>query len=263
MLVLPMSSPSSSPARQGATSSYTSRTQREESPQTMELRKKVASTMLSAMSPSPSPHSKRPKLSLQTSLLSSRPPSAGRLSSLAEGPVSPTARNTEVNTYEPPPPTASSAVTFRASFPVLSHSIRMSPTIPSAYGQTSPFPPAEPYSLPLGTHSILRNSPLIKTHSSATSARGSRIMFPARKKVKFSERPEDVAPTPTVEVSEEESDVPISEEQREDRRRIIQQEDGHSSAGHRRWKKRREWIWRPMDDDILLQHSPAGEYHQD
>ena len=80
-------------------------------------------------------------------------------------------------------------------------------------------------------------------------------MFPRTKQVAFSERLVELAPTPVFEDSEEEeTDVLPTEEQRKERRRAIQEEDGHSTAGQRRRKKRREWIWRPMEDDVLMKH---------
>ena len=64
----------------------------------------------------------------------------------------------------------------------------------------------------------------------------------------------ELAPTPVFEEEEGDTYVSLTEEQREDRRRTIQQEDGHSISGQRRRRKRREWIWRPMEDDVLLEH---------
>ena len=80
-------------------------------------------------------------------------------------------------------------------------------------------------------------------------------MFPPAKRVKFSERLVELAPTPVIEEAEdEELDPSLTEEQREERRTAIQEEDGHSTAAPRSRKKRREWIWRPVEDDVLIDH---------
>ncbi len=217
---------------------------RETSPQTSELRKQVA--MLSVMPPNrPSP-AKRPKLSLQTSMTPSpvaqRP--AASLNLPASATHSPTIRNTHANKFEPPAPTPSSAVQPQVNFPTTSYT--------ASSGQ-SPFPQDAPYTLPIGTHSILRNSPLPKRHLSATSARAPRRMFPPVKRVAFQEKLVDLVPTPDVEDSSDvETEVPSTEDEHQRRRETIEAEDGHVVQGRR--KRRREWVWRPMDDDVLVTH---------
>ena len=94
-------------------------------------------------------------------------------------------------------------------------------------------------------------------------------MFAPIKRVAFQEEVM-VAPTPVVVVvagwSEgEEGDEEGTEESEEEqrmRREIIEAEDGHGSApavvGRR--KRRREWVWRPIDgegdDDVMGFHAP-------
>ena len=245
MLVLPMRSQEPSPSRQSRdcyTTTLPAR-HREPSPQT-ELRRQIAGAMMSVM-PSTRPSApKRPKLSLQTSLAPSLnlPPSATE---------SPTVRNTQVNAFDPPPPTPSSAVQPQIHFPTLPPT-----TLAPSSATHSPYPQDAPYVLPLGTHSILRNSPLPKRHLSATSARSARRMFPPVKRVSFAEKLVEIAPTPVIEdPSDTEIDAPATEAEQRRRREVIEAEDGHATPMQGRRKRRREWVWRPMEDDVLTSHN--------
>ncbi len=47
---------------------------------------------------------------------------------------------------------------------------------------------------------------------------------------------------------------PRTEDEVEQRRAIIKEEDGSATPLHGRRKRRREWVWRPLDDDILAEH---------
>lgn len=72
------------------------------------------------------------------------------------------------------------------------------------------------------------------------------------KRVVFQETPVEIIPTPVVEVSDdEEGDKPLTQEEREEKRAVIEAEDGHPRMSGRRSKRRREWIWRPMPEDVM------------
>lgn len=65
----------------------------------------------------------------------------------------------------------------------------------------------------------------------------------------------EVIPTPVVEyASDSEVDTVLTEEEQRRRREIIEVEDGHAKLVGGRRKRRREWIWRPLEDDILIEH---------
>ena len=207
--------------------------------------------------------SKRPKLSLQTS-----PPPPNRskpalnLSFITD---SPTIRNTHVNAFELPPPQHSpysrgSETSSPHHQPAPSSTLSGSSSTAS---HTSPFPVTTPYFLPLGARSILRNSPLPRRHVSATSARAPRKMFPPVKRVIFHDQLEETIPTPTLDDSSDSSDSdssgkpPRTDDEIRQRRAIIEEEDGSATPVHGRRKRRREWVWRPLEDDILSEHHKA------
>jgi len=80
-------------------------------------------------------------------------------------------------------------------------------------------------------------------------------MFPPVKRVAFHEKLVEVVPTPVIEgLSDIETDKPSTEDEHQRRRDIIEAEDGHATPVQGRRKRRREWIWRPMDDDVLASH---------
>ena len=274
MLVLPMRSPSTSPTRQRDPSPYSVRRPcREESPQSLELRKQVANTMLSALPSNPQPAAKRPKLSLQTSLPPSLHAPRAHQALFTASPQSPTAKNTQRNALanDPPPPTPTSAV--KAFVQILSSAENTYTSPSSGASSTSSDSSSSPsktlYTLPLGTRSILRNSPLPKRAlSSFTAARTPKRVFVPTKRVSFSERTPDVVPTPNSEHfpedAEDSSEPPKAAEdiageeetRKEQRRQAIQEEDGHSTTtvndnnGRRkRAKRRREWVWRPLEEE--------------
>lgn len=250
MILLSMRSQDPSPSRQSNDSYNPSlpARRRDTSPHTSEIRKQVAGAMLSVM-PSTRPAApKRPKLSLQTSTLSS--PAAQRsaaVTSLSASTESPTNRNTFANILDAPPPTPTSAIQPQVHFP-------SSSTTSSAFPGISPFHNDAPYILPIGTHSILRNSPLPRRHVSAASTRAPRRMFPPVKRVAFQERLVEFMPTPVIEgLSDSEVETSSTEDDHKRRREVIEAEDGHSTPIHGR-RKRRDWVWRPVEDDALTSH---------
>ena len=90
-------------------------------------------------------------------------------------------------------------------------------------------------------------------------------MFPPVKRVIFREILEDIIPKPVADYSSDTSDSDCGEK----RPRATFEETGlrgrptaeekeeegvPSTPVHRRRKRRREWVWRPLDDDILTAH---------
>ena len=74
-------------------------------------------------------------------------------------------------------------------------------------------------------------------------------------------------PTPVIEGSlEEVEDKAMTDEERVERKANIDAEDGHSSMRGSQSKRNREWIWRPMPEDLpgagedVMQY-PATENH--
>lgn len=254
MILLPMRSQDPSPSRQSNESRNPSPPARHRdcSPQTSDLRKQVAGAMLSVMPSTRPATSKRPKLSLQTATLPS--PLVQRsaaVTTLSASTESPTFRNNCGDEFDVPPPTPTSAIQPQLPFPSAS-------ATSTAFPGVSPFHNDAPYILPIGSHSILRNSPLLRRHVSAASTRTPRRMFPPVKQVAFQERLVEVMPTPVI---EESSDTEIETSLTKDhkkRREVIVAEDGHSTPIPGR-HKRRAWVWRPVEDDVStpLDHNSA------
>ncbi|CAF9941425.1 MAG: hypothetical protein ALECFALPRED_009106 [Alectoria fallacina] len=194
---------------------------------------------------------KRPKLSLQTSTLSlPAVPRSAAFISLSASTDPPTFLNAHANVFDAPPPTPTSTIQPQVHFPSPS-------TISSAFPGVSPFHNDAPYILPIGTYSILRNSPLPPRHVSATSIRTPRRMFPPVKRVAFQERLVEFMPTPVIEgLLDTEVETPSTEDDHKRRREVIEAEDGHSTPVHGR-PKRRDWVWRPVEDDVLTSHDLA------
>lgn len=79
-------------------------------------------------------------------------------------------------------------------------------------------------------------------------------MFPPVKLVTFEERLVEFMPTPVVEgLSDTEVETSSTEDDHKRRREVIEAEDGHSTPVHGR-RKRRDWVWRPVQDDVLASH---------
>ena len=248
MIILPMRSQDTSPSRQSKDSLNPSLPprQRDSPPHMSELRRQVADAMMSVIPSSRPVPPQRPKLSLQTSKLS--PPAVQRSAAvpdLSTTTESPTIQKPHPNTFDAPPPTPISAIQPQVHFPSYS-------TNSSAFsGVSSPFHSTAPYVLPIGTRSILRNSPLPRRHVTATSTRTARRMFSPTKRVAFQERLVEFVPTPVIEgFSDTELESSSSEDDHKRRREVIEAEDGHSTLIQGR-RKRREWVWRPVEDDIL------------
>ena len=80
-------------------------------------------------------------------------------------------------------------------------------------------------------------------------------MFPPVKRVAFQERLVEFMPTPVVEgLSDTEVETSSTEDDHKRGRKVIEAEDGHSVSVHGR-RKKRDWVWRPMEDDVLTSHN--------
>ena len=78
-------------------------------------------------------------------------------------------------------------------------------------------------------------------------------MFSPTKRVAFQERLVEFIPTPVIEgFSDIESETLTSEDDHRRRREVIEAEDGHSTPIH--GGRKRDWIWRPMEDDVSTAH---------
>lgn len=180
---------------------------------------------------------KRPKLSLQTSTLPSPAlQKSAAVTGLSTSTDSPRTRSIHANDFDAPPPTPTSAIQPEINFPT-------STTTSSAFSGISNFHSDAPYILPIGTHSILRNSPLPRRHVSAATTRPPRRMFLPVKRVAFQERLVEYMPSPVIEGwSDNEVDGSSTEEDHKRRREVIEAEDGRSTPVDRRFKKR-DWVW--------------------
>ena len=292
MLVLPIRSPSSSPSRQRDPSPFSIRISREEAPQSLELRKQVASNMLSVVPQQPPGRAhKRPKLSLQTSVFASNLiPSTSCQIGTNLNTQSPTTSNTQQNSRlndGPSSTSSSSSSTTKSDVEILpssSTTTNSSTSLTSSTNSQTSFllSPKIPYSLPLGHRSILRNGPLPRHIRSAITTRMPlKHLFAPVKRVTFTRSsPENILPSSSdetvytisasetkeedsININNEDNDIemviadpstetPEATRRREERKAAIQEEDGgHTSRNSRRSrpKRRREWIWRPTDDD--------------
>lgn len=82
-------------------------------------------------------------------------------------------------------------------------------------------------------------------------------MFPPVKRVAFKERLVEMVPNPVIEEpSDGDPSAELTEDEHQRRRAEIQAEDGHATPVHSR-RKLREWIWRPVDDDVLIQRDSS------
>ena len=83
-------------------------------------------------------------------------------------------------------------------------------------------------------------------------------MFPPVKRVAFQERLIEIMPTPIIEgLSDSEVETSSTEDDHQRRREVIEAEDGHSTPVHGR-RKRRDWVWRPVEDDVLTSRGLAS-----
>ena len=231
----------------------------------------ATNAMISVMSTTRSPIPKRPKLSLQTSNVSALPTGhktrpAPQMTMATESPITDSTRTKALKPscsvpIAPQSPLASSESRSN-DYSSPSPSNSSGSTVSSGY--TSPSPTMVPYSLSIGPRSILRNSPLPQRLVSTTTVRTAKVRFPPTKRVCFQERLEEVIPTQIIQENTEEScdtsivfDVDVSDKRIEDEiseRRALDElleEEALTTKPHSRRKRARDWIWRPLDDDIL------------
>ncbi|KAL8754733.1 MAG: hypothetical protein Q9199_004129 [Rusavskia elegans] len=231
----------------------------------------TAEAMISIM-PTPRPLTpKRPKLSLQTSTISTLPASKQSrtaLSNLSSAVDSPTTyRNTYENAFEPTPSTPLSSKphpdeAFTQIRPVQRPSPQTSLSSSSistvSSGSISPFASAAPYTVALGARSILRNSPLPRRHTTHLSNRPAKRMFHPVKRVSFLETLVEMIPTPVLSESDVSVEDPVTDEgfakdlsagSKSKRMDEIDNVPPPSSGPGRRKRRSRDWISRPIEDD--------------
>lgn len=275
MLLLPSRSPQHPRGRcnhsDNAITNYTISSQGSQSLATAtipHLQRQEGDRMMATTPNTTPPMPKRPKLSLQTSNVSSLP--GGHKSrtvvNLTVHTQTPTYGNTYLNAFDSPSAGSLSTPSDEKTSPQSSPEDRSSPSSSNSSAttatscNTSPFTSITPYCLPLGSRSILRNSPLPRRLVSGASTRTTKLLFPRTKRVCFHDRLEDFIPTPLVDETpddSEASDSDSSEKRLEDEiseRKalddLLEEEEATPQVNGRR-KCRREWIWRPLEDDIL------------
>lgn len=233
-------------------------------------------TMISIMPSSKLPTPKRPKLSLQTfATVSSAGEKAKANLTLSTGTETPIRTSTYANAFAPSQ-TPTSCVHHVQEAPVQASlddqntppSSTSSSATSSSSGHSSPFPVSAPYSLPIGAHSILRNSPLPRKHLSVATRINRRRFLPV-KRVMFREILEDIIPAQIVGCSSDSSDSDCGEKRqratfekaeiRERQSANSVDEGAPSTPVNRRRKRRREWVWRPLDDGVLTVHHVLDE----
>ncbi|KAI4203289.1 MAG: hypothetical protein LQ350_001986 [Teloschistes chrysophthalmus] len=224
---------------------------------------------------------KRPKLSLQTStkvvpLANSRSwIASSNVPSLVEAPTSSRGDISEGSEAASATPTSTnprseetSAQLPQAERPspqnsVSSSSVSSISTLSS--GPSSPFAATTPYTLGIGSRSILRNSPLPRRSLLHVASRSPKRLFQPMRRVRFHEPIVEWIPPATSELDTSPDDNPDEN--------FISSEDatlpvGKAGSGSksilsspvkgRRKRRVREWIWRPMDEES----SPVSEVDQ-
>ena len=222
--------------------------------------------MISVM-PTPRPLTpKRPKLSLQTSTLSTLPVNNRSRTTLSQpsSAVNPPSvfRNTNDNDLEAPPPTPVSANPHMdEAFTQLRQPERPSPHTASSFsssstsssGPSSPFANTAPYTLGMGARSILRNSPLPRRHVVNLANRPAKRMFQPIKRVSFPEQMIEMIPTPVP------TDLDVDDIENDEVESIVNVDKAISPSQPpikqftgipgRRKRRGRDWVWRPTDDE--------------
>lgn len=269
MLVLPVRSPQHPHSRQNLNDSpHANSPQR----QRMSNTSPVSDTHLHTSDSRHRP--KRPKLSLQISNVSSLPPGHRSKTALPISKVrqSPTTENTLASIVDTPShtimtPQANSPPIDVRTVDLVSPSSSNRSATTSSSGCTSPFPTTAPYCLPIGACSILRNSPLPPRLIPSTAPKTAKVLFPRIKHVCFRERLEELIPTPIIDKTHDTTDVSDSdtsdkrlEDEIAERKaldNLLEEEEGNSTASvlGRRKRRKRDWIWRPLEDDISASQS--------
>ena len=216
-----------------------------------QLREQVAETMTSVLPAPQASVDRRPKLHLQTSL------SPGPISCTpwSDEKSSPRGQNIPLNaSIKVPSPTASSALQGHNKSPTSSN---VNGAICKKRPHISPFAVDAAYTLPLGTHGILRNSPLPRPSLLVTPVHKHRRIFTPTKRVAFSEVVQEVTPSPSIEASTEESErEPRIAENRGQGIAPPQAEDNCVVRKGRR-KRQRDHIW-PTPDEMETPRKEQG-----
>ena len=202
-----------------------------------------------------------PKLTLQTSSISlpfSPKPRLG-LSINTPSTESPTVRNTLANTFSATSSVSSpgyhqpSAPTTEQPPSIVTTPSKTFSASPSSSSEASPSSFIIPYTLAIGSHSILRNSPIPRAPISTTSLRHPRRFFPDTKRVAFKEKLVDLSIPPLAQDSDSDTDSSISSLERG--RRTLRLQKGEAQPIEKsscsRGKRRRELAWPtgPSDDN--------------
>ena len=206
----------------------------------------------------------RPKLFLQTSLLQPPPLSPQNSEtalSLGLATNLPHCRNAYSNALGDSSPLSSTSCSAPCS-PHAQFSPSSSP-VPSA----SSF--AVPYSLPIGTRPILRNSPLPPRHDfSITTARAPRRIFHSIKRVAFSENPLEMLPTPVFDDPAADTDSDSFPREEGDGAASDGDSDGSDeilsphqlTPVYRRFHKCRGWFWTIGEGGRSSVHIPKPSF---
>ncbi|KAL8797223.1 MAG: hypothetical protein Q9195_000690 [Heterodermia aff. obscurata] len=279
MLVLPVRRPKHPHSRQNLDDNpHTSSPQRQRMSNTSSVSNThllASDATVSATSPRHRP--KRPQLSLQTSNVSSLPTGSWSKTALPISIVkqSLTTENSlgsvvDTQSHTTIAPEAKSPPIDLRSVHIVSPSSSNWSAATSSSGCTSPFPATAPYCLPIGARSILRNSPLPPRLVPSAGPKAAKVLFPQIKHVCFRERLEELIPKPIIDKTHDTSDVSDSdtsdkrlEDEIAERKALddlLEEEEGNSTAsvpGHRKPRKR-DWIWRPLEDDISSSQSQSA-----
>ena len=277
MLVLPVRSPQHPHSRQDLDDDpHTNLAQRQRTSNTSlvsDAHLHASDTLFSA-TPSSRHRPKRPKLSLQTSNVSSlparhRPKTVLPISIIRQPPTTENSLTSIVDAPSHPTvtPQASSPPIDVRSVDVISQSSSNRSATTSSSGCTSLSPATAPYCLPMGLRSILRNSPLPPRFIPSTAPKTAKALFPQIKHVCFRERLEELIPTSIIDPSHDTSDMSDSdpsdkrlEDEIAERKALddlLEEEEGNSTSsvlGHRK-RRKKDWAWRPLEDDISASQS--------
>ena len=224
------------------------------------------------MVPTRPPTPKRPKLSLQTCIQSPsttcKPNTAGQSVGAINSPYV-YQRDSSDSIVEILSPKSLSAAQFSQQW-FDPQTFGVSSTGSTSISKpSSPVAVVPPYTLPIDARSILRNSPLPLRQVSATSARAPRRVFKPIKRVTFHQRLTELIPRPsTDEPFEVTNDVSPTDSPREARSETSmpkQQapnrlDDSPSALDEDGRKRRKDWISRPPDDNLLQPTSDGSSF---
>ncbi|MCJ1237881.1 hypothetical protein MMC14_005868 [Varicellaria rhodocarpa] len=225
---------------------------------------------ITILSPTITVPSRRPRLSLETSIL---PVHFGRKSTTSvaigtECETPTTIRNTYANAFNGPVPKTSYAQQLNESIQQQKPAGAPTPiaelsSLSSSSSESSPLSTYIPYSISIGTRSILRNSPLPRRFATASFTK-LKSMFPAVKRVGFHEKLVQFMPALSLEDSElSDSDFsPSSRQSTYDSPTKVAEKQFHDDNEQEETPatpvqgqiRRRNWVWTlgPLERDNTL-----------